>query len=347
MKIKRICIGAAVLTALSAGCSREGLTEGTTTAAYEAAENIVVESEDEIGETAAATQGDIPEFLKAVSEEVYLEEDTELWEAMEKEAAHGLYKGFELCELVIDGVRHKAVYNEDGIVIIENLGENGAAETYTVVYNGKEVTVPMGYPLGSDIRVSVTLRDIEGDGVKELFLGCSGMEGEPSYINVIRLEPVKAVPVEYSSKTVQDSLAGYGIEGVEYGENGEAEVTFFVENAAGNREYGQVLLKNDDIPGEYEMVLNDVSSANFNTLMGNDKSSTEIMGISTFQIMTVMGDGSGYSVKDGSYAYVLFYRFLEYDEEGDRYVPGKTGVLSWTDPKGNKRTVEIDMAPTQ
>lgn len=345
MKLKQICIAAMLLIIVLSACNREEKPKNGTS--YVIIEGTAAESETTISfietespETVMGSEtGEIPEFLGAVSEEVYLDPDTSLWKNSEKEAALGLYKGFELCELVIQGVRHKAVYNEDGIVIIENRGENNAVENYTVVYNGGQVTVPMGYPLGSDIRVSITLRDIEGDGRDELFIGNSGMEGESSYINVIRLDPVKTVPVEYSSKNVEDSLIGYGIEAVDYKETGEAEAVFYVEDASGNREYGTVVLKNADNPRcEYVMVLREAVSVGFTE---TDKSSTSLAGMSTFEIRAREEDGSLYHQICG---YVFFRQTLEYDENEDRYVSGKTGVLTWKGPEGNEEKIEIGMS---
>lgn len=156
---------------------------------------------------------------------------------------------------------------------------------------------------------------------------------------MIRLDPVKTVPVEYSSKNVEDSLTGYGIEAVDYKETGEAEAVFYVEDASGNREYGTVVLKNADNPRcEYVMVLREAVSVGFTE---TDKSSTSLAGMSTFEIRAREEDGSLYPQ---ICAYVFFRQTLEYDENEDRYVPGKTSVLTWKGPEENEEKIEIGMS---
>lgn len=248
---------------------------------------------------------EVPQFLRDISDEVYFEA-FRVWDAYETNAISS-YEGVDNpCELIIDGVLRKAVYSEDGIVIIQN------ERDCTLIYEGKELVVPVWLTLGAGYH-NIIRQDYDEDGLEELVFYCNNKWEEWFY--VIRLNTMEFININYSEETLEE-LFDYGINHVELNADGNAIVYFYIENSRGDRIEGNAVVYGGLAEAEYVIY--------------------PVAGMAQFASINVVNGGAWFYIgtKDasGEAAWITFNARIKYNPERGEFFPAAQNVrFDWMD----------------
>lgn len=296
---------------------------------------ITEESEMSSETTASAeypttSMEEVPDFLAELSDEVYLNPFSPAeWQVWDEEL------GFKLCSLYIDGEKHRALYREDGLVIIETVitAETDAGASgyrtyyeYRVKYGDREQCVSMNEGLSA---LNIIFADMDDDGGDELlfYTWQRDVDGYGACLYIMCFPTLELVEIDYSEEFLNSVIVDYGISSVEIPEESTAAVTFYVCDNKGNRYEGVTGLSgspgvaNSGISYDWDYDMELFQSTGIHPVYGSGGFTRTIEGDSTFHIW-VRHDG-GYC-----YAYVGVNAVISYNALEDRFETEEL-ILSW------------------
>lgn len=265
---------------------------------------------------------EVPEYLAGIADAVYLNPfSPSEWQVWDEEL------GFKLCSLYIDGEKHRALYREDGLVIIESVitTENrvstsgyGTHYDYRVRYGENEQCVSMNESLS---LLHIIFADMDDDGDDELlfYTWQRDVDGYGSCLYIMRFPTLELVEIDYSEEFLNSVIVDYGISSVEI-EDGRsaAVVTFYICDNMGNRYEGSTNLFNPSASGDsgfsydwdYEMEL--FGNTGIFPVYESGGLTKTIMGHSTFCI-------SARYDRRYRYVYLSVYAVISYNALEGRY----------------------------
>lgn len=274
---------------------------------------------------------EVPDFLAELSDAVYLNPFSPAeWQVWDEEL------GFKLCSLYIDGEKHRALYREDGLVIIETVitAETDASASgyrtyydYRVKYGDREQCVSMNEGLSA---LNIIFTDMDDDGDDELlfYTWQRDVDGYGACLYIMRFPTLELVEIDYSEEFLNSVIVDYGISSVEIPEESTAVVvTFYVCDNKGNRYEGVTGLSgspgaaNSGISYDWDYDMELFQSTGIHPVYGSGGFTRTIEGNSTFHIWA-RHDG-GYC-----YAYVGVNAVISYNALEDRFETEEL-ILSW------------------
>lgn len=298
-------------------------------------ENTSSEVHIEVGtvtESDAEMQVDMPDFMEGIADKVLYDEDLAKWNNLQLEAATKLYTDFTICTIVKDYKYYRAIYLDNGVVIVDN--DNN--ENYTIYYNGASLTVPMGYAMGTDLKVQIGFYDVDGEGEKELFIVESGDEYKT---HVIRLEPLELILCDFDMNTVIDELiADYGLSNIAVEDN-RAVADFYFDFANGAKVMGDV---DFGVPEGASVNLEDFDFYFYKMypIVGSYPVWPEYSEIKLLANAVIHQKDA---ITTYEYTHIFtFYITLEYDKESGRYELTDDITVRWQDSENENHEVKAD-----
>ncbi len=260
---------------------------------------------------------EIPEFLTDIADAVYYEH-FRVWDGAEDSVSSYETVGENVCELEINGELHKAIYSDSGIVVIEN------DKDYTLVYNGKSLSIPVEASLYGGYNRIIT-KDYNQDDIEEIVFYCDTKWGEWFY--PVRLDTMEFIEVSYD-EVVIDELFDYGIDRIEADDNGDVKVFFYIEDNKGNRFEGDVVIYGGNILSDYVMCLEE-------TALRVD-GATSLTGMGYFVVREAGAEGR--------MAQITFDVRIKYDMEKEKFAPVTQNVaFNWLDATLHLRTEYLEI----
>lgn len=272
---------------------------------------------------------ELPDFLAKISDKVYLNSfSTAEWSEVARQKPQE--QGFHICVIELEGVRHRAIYNDDGLVImekkiIEETDENILGYTvhyeYTVRYNGMEQILAMNESLSI---FEFYVADINCDGVDEyvFYTPGGGPGGKPTSLHILHSDTLERVEIEYSQEFFDTVVTEWGIAGTEITDD-NAVVTVYLKDYNGAYYEGAARLVkkgNFNLTTDMEYDMHQYDEVSILPVYENTCFSGKIRGLSVYEVTGKNGEDIWVSGK------LYVDAVMEYNQESDCYLTKKITI---------------------